>query len=152
MAKQGTAKTAERVRAKNEAKQNARRSITFYLLRGPTTFQNRGTERNSYACGALAPHPNLVQLKIEREGGDHLHRPATVRKRPHTPLLDGTNRGVRQRRRAIDDFVHLHAAILRGVHLQSHNSLNTGPARKRGASETHRDLRGCRRGKRFPAC
>src|SRR5260370_12080360 len=129
MGKQGTAKTAERVRAKNEAKQNARRSITFYLLRGPTAFQNRGTERNSYARGALAPHPNLVQLKIERQGGDHLNRPATVRKRPHAPALDCADRGVRQRRRAIDDFVHLHAAILRGVHLQSHTSLSTGAAR-----------------------
>src|SRR5260370_29921584 len=110
MAKQGTAKAAERMRAKNEAKQNARRSITFYLLRGPTTFQNRGTERNSYACGALAPHPNLVQLKIERQRADHLHRPTTVRKRPHTPLLDCTIPAARQSPRAIDDLVHLHAA------------------------------------------
>src|SRR5260370_33245704 len=112
MAKQDPAKRAERMRAKNEAKQNARRSITFYLLRGPTAFQNRGTERNSYARGALAPHPNLVQLKIERQGGDHLHRPATVRKRPPAPALDCAARAIRQRRRAIAHFVHLPAAIL----------------------------------------
>src|SRR5260370_8617109 len=113
MAKQDTAKAAERMRAKNEAKQNARRSITFYLLRGPTAFQNRGTERNSYACGALAPHPNSVQLKIERQRGDHLHRPATVRKRPHAPALDCADRSARHRLRAIDDFAHLHPPIPR---------------------------------------
>src|SRR5579859_6423947 len=109
MAKLGTAKAAERIN--NEAKQKARRTITFYLLRGPTVFQNRGPERNSCAGRALAPQPRLMQLKIKCHGGDHFHWPAAVRERPHPPLLHRADRRIRQRRRTLHDFVHLYPSI-----------------------------------------
>src|SRR5882762_10188174 len=118
MARPAGAEAAASTRNNSAAKLTERRSITFYLLRGPTTFQNRGTERNPCAQRALAPRPNLVQLKIELHGGDYLHRASAGRKRPHTPLLDCTNRCIRQRWRALEDLVDLDAAILRGVHLQ----------------------------------
>src|SRR6266852_5856155 len=126
MARQAGAEATASTRINSEMKLTERWSITFYLLRGPT-FQNRRPERNSLA----APNRRsaLMQLKIERNGRDHIHRPARVRKRPDPPLPDRRNRGVRQRRRPAKDLVHFDATVFCRAHLQPHNSLHPGALR-----------------------
>src|SRR5690349_5286189 len=99
----------------NPIKRAERRSITFYLLRG-LKFQNRSTERNSFAMRTKRAH-SLMQLKIKRDRRSDVHRLTRGRKWSHTPLLHRCDRCFGKRRRAAKDFVNFDAPVFLCAHL-----------------------------------